>query len=290
MEGIDVHPYYQRGANFQTIKEKTNVQFVWVKVSDGGSPYAKRVGEVVYRPSDLTVPAQNHGFAVGGYHYAQFTPSPEEQAEMFGREIHRLGLNGVIPPALDLEAPFIPDGTARTFAHKFLARLLEEFPRVAIYGSTSMLKVLGVEGFIPRILVWVAAYTGLPGTYKNQYYDGRADVHQYTNSASIPGIVGGVDKNYLITSFGGTVGVQDDMKAVLAGDWRFDGRNPIDIVRQDLANTFKLREDVKTMREDVDVRFDIVDRKLEAILALLQQLTETGVRLTATGEIVVKAQ
>lgn len=38
---------------------------------------------------------------------------------------------------------------------------------------------------------------------------------------------------------------------VLAGDWRFDNRNPIDMLKQLLATTFMLKDEVDALRADV---------------------------------------
>ena len=74
--GTDVHPFYQRGLRWDQVSD---VAFAWVKVSDGGAPYTRADGGVLHRPDTHVAGAKARGIPVGGYHYAQPSPAPEQQ-------------------------------------------------------------------------------------------------------------------------------------------------------------------------------------------------------------------
>lgn len=209
MLGIDIHPYYQRFINWQTVAN-TAVRFVWVKVSDGGSAYRKTVRGVTYRPDGQVAGARSVGLPVGGYHYAQLAPSPEAQADLFTAEVHRLGALG-LPPALDLESPFVPGVAARDFAIAFLRRLKKNgFGRVAVYANTSMFATIRPDQWdIDGLVIWAARYGPNNGVRHEglRPYGGRADVHQYTSVGKVPGVGPEfVDLNESITEI-----TEDDM-------------------------------------------------------------------------------
>lgn len=201
MLGIDIHCYYQRAIDWATVG-RGPVKFAWIKVSDGGRAYTKTVDGKTYRPATQVAGAHSVGIPVGGYHYAQLSPSPEDQADLLTAEVRRLGATG-LPPALDLEAPFVPGKAAREFAIRFLNRLRHNgFPRVTVYANTSMFAAIRPDTWdIGGLLIWAADYGANNGTRNPDLrpYTGRADIHQYTSAGSVAGIVGRVDLNESLT-------------------------------------------------------------------------------------------
>jgi hypothetical protein len=134
---------------------------------------------------------------VGGYHFAQFG-DPVRQADVLTSEVRRLSATG-IPPALDLEAPFSPNATARDFAIQFLNRLrVNGFARVTVYMSSSFAKAIRPDQWgIPGLVIWIASY-GPNNGHRNPLtggYPGRVDIHQYTSVGHVAGISGQVDLN-----------------------------------------------------------------------------------------------
>lgn len=190
MIGADIYRY-QTVADWAALAR--NVDFLWVKGTDGGglaqSPATDRVRQ-----------AHTHGIPVGLYHFAQSTPSPQRQADILAAEVDRLDAYGVAP-ALDLEDPFVPGPAARDFAIAFLRRLVDHhrIPRVAIYGNATMLQAIRPDTWgIPDLVIWCARYvTADIGREHTTLapYTGRVDVHQYTQRGRLPGIVGHVDLN-----------------------------------------------------------------------------------------------
>lgn len=208
-KGVDVHCYYQRGFNFATAKA-AGYDFAYVKVSDGGARYTKTVGGLLYLPQTQVDGAKAAGMLVGGYHYAEPSPSPEAQADVLTAEVRRLGALG-LPPALDLEAPFTPGQAAKDFALRFLRRLKANgFNQVTVYGYTAMFGAIRPDLWdIPGLVIWVSR-PAQAGSYKNSYYSGRADIHQF-DSTGVVGGVSGVDLNVTLTDFisnGGTPDVE----------------------------------------------------------------------------------
>jgi len=182
--GVDVHCYYQRGINWAAVSD---VHYVWTKVSDGTRAYTYTDGSGrVWRPDTMVAGAKSRGIPVGGYHYAQ-PGDPRAQADLLVNEVNRLGATGLLP-ALDIEAPFQANSTARTFAEAFCNRVRERGFRPVVYMSDSFAKVLQPASWSSQPVLWIARYGSKP-------VNTRYDVHQYSSSGSLPGSAGAVDFN-----------------------------------------------------------------------------------------------
>lgn len=190
MRGTDVHPFYQRGLNWKAAQD---LHFVWVKVSDGGAPYSTVQQGVKYVPDTHVAGAKTAGLPVGGYHYAQLTPSPETQANVLLGEIRRLGATGVAP-MLDLEAPFKPDTAAKNFGIAFCKRVAAAGSRPAVYMSASFAAAVRPDTWdVPGLVIVIARYGARPEAPGSGQYRGRYDVHQYSSTGTLPGSAGLVD-------------------------------------------------------------------------------------------------
>lgn len=188
--GTDIHPVYQRGINWGQVQD---INYVWVKVSDGGGPYVGTAGGVRYPPDTLVGGAKSRGIPVGGYHYAELSPAPETQADVLVGEVRRLGALGVTP-MLDLEAPFGADAAARNFGIAFCNRVAAAGLRPAVYMSASFARALRPDQWgIPGLVIVVARYGARPEAPGAAQYTGRYDVHQYANNGSLPGSAGPAD-------------------------------------------------------------------------------------------------
>lgn len=189
--GIDIYRY-QTVTDWSAVT-RHGVSFVYVKGTDGG-----RVAQ--QRADGQVKGAQDAGLPVGLYHYAQLSPKPEIQADVFTAEILRLGATG-LPPALDLEDPHKPGAAAWDFAHRFLTRLRTNgFQKVTLYANTSMLAGIQADTLgVPNTLIWAAAYGPNDGQRHPLAYRGRVDIHQFTSEGTIPGITGRVDLNESFT-------------------------------------------------------------------------------------------
>lgn len=183
--GVDVYRY-QIVTDWRAVA-RSGVSFVYVKGTDGAGP-------AIVRADAQVAGAKSVGLPVGLYHYAQFSPSPETQADVLTREVERLDATG-LTPALDLEFPFIGDARARDFARRFLTRLRARgFEYVTLYGNASMLRGINAATLdVPNVRIWLASYGPNDGARHGYSYVGRVDGHQYTSVGRVPGIVGSVD-------------------------------------------------------------------------------------------------
>jgi len=220
--GIDIHPYYQRGVDWPRVARETEVNWVYVKASDGAAPYAKQVGNQTYRPDTHVVGARSVGLPVGVYHYAQFG-DPVAQADVLAREHQRLGAN--LPPMLDLEAPFVGDAKAAAFAKAFLARIAQHGHRPVLYLSSSHARAMRPDLWgIRDLVIWVASYGVNDGLQHplTGGYPGRVDIHQYTSAGRVNGIAFATDLNRAYLDIGSTKGPSD----VALKDETFEFRTP----------------------------------------------------------------
>jgi len=188
--GMDISPRYQKDINWSNVDNSDNgtrgIRYCWVKVSDGGAPYAWYDGSTKLDAGRPVAGAKSRGIPVGGYHYAQLSPSPEAQADLLVGEVTRWGALGVAP-LLDLEAPFKPDSFAKDFGIRFCQRIAAKGLRPAVYMSAAFAKVLRPDTWnIPGLVIVIARYGAVPEA--GSVYTGRYDVHQYTSS----GVRGGV--------------------------------------------------------------------------------------------------
>lgn len=216
--GADISPRYQRSFDWSTVDYSDDpsrgLRFCWVKVSDGGAPYRFTEGGRTYTPDAHYAGARSRGIPVGGYHYAQLSPTPEAQADVFVAELRRLGAQG-ITPMLDLESPFVPDAAAKSFGIRFCNRVAALGFRPAVYMSAAFARVVRPDTWvIPGLVIVIARYGAVPeagGTYT-----GRYDVHQFADNGTRGRVNVDLDdsrNNYLITG-GFTVSDSTNIQAV----------------------------------------------------------------------------
>jgi GH25 family lysozyme M1 (1,4-beta-N-acetylmuramidase) len=200
--GIDLYARYQTVTDWGRVRG-AGVRFCIIKATDGG-------GRAVAPADRLVAGARAAGIPAGLYHYAQLTPSPEQQADVLAAEVRRLGLLQ-LPPALDLEGDFHVRRDATTeqrtaaiaravdFGRHFLLRLRAAgHDRVLLYANTGFLAQLRPETWgVPGLLVWAADYGPNDGRrwLDLSPYTGPVAVHQYTDQGTVPGITGTVDLN-----------------------------------------------------------------------------------------------
>lgn len=188
-KGIDIFRVYQTVQDWQAVRD-SDVLFCWIKATNGNGIATFNADRgYAPAPADPTVEgALSVGIAPGLYHYA-LGGSPEAQAEVFAREVNRLGCKGpgYLPPALDAEELAIgPTWAARReWCIRFLLRLRElvKQDRVAIYMNASWAANTRPDQWdIPGLVIWVAAYgPNDGGRHAIPFYEGRFDVYQFTS-------------------------------------------------------------------------------------------------------------
>lgn len=193
MLGIDVYQRHNEVTDWRKVSND-GVNYVYVKGTDGG-------GIANVDPAYYVHGAQTAGLPVGLYHYAQPDPGPETQADVLAQCVRDLGADN-LPPALDLEDPFVPNERARQFAWRFLHRLQERwgFRRVTLYGNLTMLGGIGAANLnLTGLWHWIASYGPNDGTRHPLVYP-NAGIHQYTSKGVIQGISRPVDLDWAFPS------------------------------------------------------------------------------------------
>ncbi|MFJ1765079.1 GH25 family lysozyme [Amycolatopsis sp. NPDC088138] len=189
--GVDVHPYYQRGARFD------GVEYAWLKMTDGAAVYAKKVDGVWYTTDEHARLLRLQRTPFGGYVYAQPGDGAAEARVLWG-ECQRLGGTGVAP-ACDIESnkdihvwsPGEAADHGRAFCSWFRARGI----RPAIYMGAAFANTVRPDLWPENPVVWIARYGAKPEAAGAGHYGGRYDVHQYSSSGTLPGSAGAVDWN-----------------------------------------------------------------------------------------------
>ncbi len=183
--GVDVHPYYQRGARFD------GVEYAWVKMADGARPYSAGGWTADAHAAALLA----RGIPFGGYVYAQPGDGAAE-AHVLWSECIRLGGTGVAP-ACDIEdnARIHIWGTQEAIDHgrAFCAALRATGVRPAIYMNDSMAGRTNPASWPENPVLWIARYGARP-------QHTRYDVHQFSDQGSLPGSAGAVDWNRAYTT------------------------------------------------------------------------------------------
>ncbi|HVT64034.1 MAG TPA: GH25 family lysozyme [Mycobacteriales bacterium] len=149
------------------------------------------------------------GLVRGAYHFARpaypLNTTATDQADYFAKLIGEVDTPATLPPALDLEVTGgLPRADLVTWAQIFLYRLRSDTNRTPmLYTYPSFwTDVLADPGAFARFPLWMASYCHpVPGCAPT------ADLWQYTSSASISGISGGVDES----TFVGTRGTEWDV-------------------------------------------------------------------------------
>lgn len=187
--GVDVHPYYQRGARFD------GVEYAWIKMADGARPYALRADGRTWTADAHAAALRAAQKPFGGYLYAQ-PGDGGEQAHVLWNECLRLGGTGVAP-ADDIEDnEKIHVWTTREavdHGRAFCSAMRRIGVRPAIYMNDAMAGRCRPDDWPEDPVLWIARYGAVPRQT-------RYDIHQYSSTGALPGSAGAVDWNQAYTT------------------------------------------------------------------------------------------
>lgn len=191
--GVDLHPYYQRGAQITS-----DVSFAWVKMTDGTRVYAMRADGRTWTADEHARRLRAGRVPFGGYVYAQPGDGAAE-ADVLWDECRRLGGTGVAP-SCDIESNIkIHTWSVREatdHGRAFCSRMRRIGVRPAVYMDLTLLRDCRPDRWPEDPVIWAPRYGAKPEQLVNNVqYLGRYDVHQYTSSGSLPGSAGKVDWN-----------------------------------------------------------------------------------------------
>jgi lysozyme len=189
VHGIDVSKY--QGMIDWAAARQGGVAFAWLKATEGGDRLDDRFHDNWRGAGAAGVPR-------GAYHFWYHCRPGVEQAEWFIRNVPRE--RNALPPVIDIEwTPFSPTCTRRPSTEEIvrevgaMAAVLEKH-----YGKRPILYIpIDVHrerlvGAFRQHQMWLRAVRDHP---KNVYKDRDFHFWQYTESGSVPGISGEVDRN-----------------------------------------------------------------------------------------------
>lgn len=263
-EGVDLFGLYNKVVDWRAVRNN-GIEFAWVKLSDG---------ETNRDDYGYVAGGKSVGIKMGGYHYAQ-PGNPVSQADRLIDQCTKYGALE-LAPALDMEAPFVPGRAAIDFSTAFLNRLAQRGHVPVLYANNSMLDgiLIPIKAAVPGLKVWGARY-GAELTVPH-------NVHQYTSSGSVNGIVGAVDRNRgdilfnkgadIMTISNADAGVIMDFGAV-ASDAPANQGGYVNLYRTLQGDPLKLLREIKAAQTaPVPVAIDY-DRIINGVVAKLTALS-----------------
>jgi GH25 family lysozyme M1 (1,4-beta-N-acetylmuramidase) len=186
------HPYGQ-AINWRAVKAQ-GASFAFVKVSEG-STYVNP-----YAANDLRQ-ARAAGLYVSGYHFGRPRlplSTAAADARRFAAQLGNVREPGFLPPVLDLEVTGgLSPANVTAWAKSFMATLQSQIGRVPmIYsGNWFWRGYMGNPSGFAQYPLWAAQYTS--GIGPNLFGDfSYSSFWQYTDSARVNGIPGGVDASW----------------------------------------------------------------------------------------------
>ncbi|MDY8110748.1 GH25 family lysozyme [Fulvimarina sp. 2208YS6-2-32] len=194
VHGIDVSKY-QGDIDWQTVA-RSGIEFAYLKATEGGDQLDTRFLENWREAKSAGVPR-------GAYHFWYHCRPGTEQADWFIRNVPKDP--GALPPVIDVEwTPFSPTCTKRPPRDELIRDVLSMADKLeAHYGQRPVLYIpidVHRERWVDATNsheIWARAVRDHPD---NVYERRKFRFWQYTETGSVPGIRGGVDKN----AFAGT--------------------------------------------------------------------------------------
>jgi len=183
--GIDVS-HYQETINWDSVQNGSHefpLHFVFVRATAG-----KNGNDNTFKANWKK--AKEHGFLRGAYHYYRPDENSLEQADFFIKTVKLA--KGDLPPVLDIEQ--MPDGQSMDSLKNGLKRWLDRVERhygvkPILYSGESFYNDFLEEEFAGYNL-WIANYSFFEDELQPEWL-----FWQFTDKASINGIVGNVDVN-----------------------------------------------------------------------------------------------
>ncbi|MER0238259.1 GH25 family lysozyme [Fulvimarina sp. MAC8] len=194
VHGIDVSKY-QGNIDWNAVRSG-GIEFAYLKATEGGDRVDDRFHENWREAKSAGVPR-------GAYHFWYHCRPGVEQADWFIRNVPKD--RSALPPVIDVEwTPFSPTCTKRPPREDLIREVMAMANKLeAHYGQRPVLYI-PIDVHRDRWVdatnsheIWARAVADHPD---NVYERRKFRFWQYTESGSVPGIRGGVDKN----AFAGT--------------------------------------------------------------------------------------
>lgn len=183
--GIDVSKY-QGHINWNKVAEDKNIQFVYIKASEGAS-------EVDKRYCDNISGARDAGLKVGSYHYFIGRKTAKEQFENFNRYVQKNEQDLI--PMVDVEEAgnrFVSRTQLQNNLNEFMQLIKEEYGKSPLLYSQYKFYKDKLSPEFDRYFLFIARYGNKPPILDTS---GKHNIWQYSEKGTIQGIKGHVDLN-----------------------------------------------------------------------------------------------
>lgn len=146
------------------------------------------------------------GVRIGGYHFADLSQSPQENAANFTDSLNALGV-GELLPALDVESQGLPPHMTadeiRAWCMAFAAALNALIPTPLVLYTDHGTLINRLDGGRSEMLaafpfLWLARYTNAADPGECGAWD-RWSIWQWTQGGKVAGVDGNVDMNRIAT-------------------------------------------------------------------------------------------
>lgn len=187
VQGVDVSRY-QRAVDWPQLREEGNVQFAFIKATEGAS-YQDPYFDYNWKS------ARNAGVLRGAYHFYRANRGASIQAQRFIKTVALR--SGDLPPVLDIEQVSKVDKKKLIKEVRIWLNTIEEHYHIRpiIYASLDLYRRHLREAF-PDHVVWIARYSRRQPPLELTWY-----FWQYSDELRLPGIKGAVDGNVFSGSY-----------------------------------------------------------------------------------------
>lgn len=181
VQGVDVSRY-QRQVDWAVLKQEGNVQFAFIKATEGNN-YQDPYFDYNWKA------ARQAGVLRGAYHFYKANKSAEWQAKHFIKTV-RLK-RGDLPPVLDVEDVDDVDKELLIQELGVWLTTIEDYygVRPIVYASLDLYRRHLQEAF-PDHVVWIARYSRRQPPQKLAWH-----FWQYSDELRLPGVKGDIDGN-----------------------------------------------------------------------------------------------
>lgn len=186
-DGIDVSKY-QGKIDWNLVAQDENIQFVYIKASEGASKVDKKYFDYIQG-------AKNVGLKVGSYHYFIGRKTAKEQFNNFSKYVDKSTQDLI--PMVDVEEAgnrFISRKELQRNLNEFMQMIKEEYGKYPLLYSQYRFYKEKLSPEFDKYFLFIARYSDTPPQLNGS---GKHNIWQYTEKGKIKGIEGFVDLDRL---------------------------------------------------------------------------------------------
>lgn len=186
-DGIDVSKY-QGKIEWNLVAQDENIQFVYIKASEGASKVDKKYFDYIQG-------AKNVGLKVGSYHYFIGRKTAKEQFNNFSKYVDKSSQDLI--PMVDVEEAgnrFVSRKELQRNLNEFMQMIKEEYGKYPLLYSQYRFYKDKLSPEFDKYFLFIARYSDTPPQLNGS---GKHNIWQYTEKGKIKGIEGFVDLDRL---------------------------------------------------------------------------------------------